>query len=229
MMSHDQSSPIESKLKQRQHFRNLQAILSIILGLPLVFIAPLILGAIFWFVSIMLLDGWYHWGWFFLALTVITVPLLFRLEIQSAGDYLGKAMKDAKPLVPHSDEMVIAAYIALGAISGIAVAVATDPRASSAGLTEIFLTGPRMVLSGFRYFRQTRYLSTFDIVRAERIVTVLLAKSRGVEPELLRERGEPQDNLWPVLLWLAFYGWIGVSEKRDKIFLYSESREILGP
>ncbi|MFQ5502965.1 MAG: hypothetical protein ACE5EQ_11810 [Phycisphaerae bacterium] len=218
---------VETKLMRRVQLRRLNAVAGILFGFPFIFVAPLILGSIFWFVTGSLTDQWYHWNWFFLGLSIITAPLLFRLEMQTGGDYLGKAMKDAKPLVERSDEMVAAAYIGIGLVGGLAVAMLTRPRASSAGFVELFLFGPRIVLGGLRHLRQAGRLPNIDKRKASRVITVLLSRSQGVGAEELQAVDESHHDLLLILIWLAFYGWIGVTEDQKRVFLYSESRDIL--
>ncbi len=147
--------------------------------------------------------------------------------MQTDGDYLGKAMKDTKPLVERSDEMVAAAHIGIGLVGGLAVAVAMNPRASSAGLVELFLFGPRMMAGGLRHLRQAVRLPNVDKSKASRVITVLLSRSQGIDAEELQAVDETHHDLLLTLIWLAFYGWIGVTEDQKRVFLYTESRDIL--
>lgn len=219
---------IEAALRHRERLRRLRAYMGIVLGAPLSLIAPLILGSIFWVVSGMLFESWYHWGWFFLALAVITLPLLSRLEIKSGGEFLGDTMKDVGPPVPGSGELTMATHVGVGPLAGLGFSMATNPRASSAGMVEIFLTGPRMMLSGIRHLRQARVLAGIDHDLACRIIARLLSYDSGLRLEELPTDGKGSDQLLSVLKWLAFYDWIGISEAKDRVFLYSESRTEFG-
>lgn len=39
--------------------------------------------------------------------------------------------------------------------------------------------------------------------------------------------GRPLPELWPCLIWLAIYGWIGVTADQARVYLYSDSRRAL--
>lgn len=222
------NATIEAVLRRREGLRQVRAYCSLVLGAPLTLISPFVLGSIFWVVSGLLFESWYHWGWFFLALAVITIPLLFRLELKSGGDYLSDTMKDVGPPLPGAGEMTMKAHVAIGPFAGLAVSMVTSPRVSSAGLVEIFLMGPRMIVSGIRRLRQVRAFPPIDSRLASRIIARLLSHDSGLRLEELPKDGVGSDQLLSVLRWLAYYDWIGISEAKDRVFLYSESRAKFG-
>ena len=101
-------------------------------------------------------------------------------------------------------------------------------------MVEIFLTGPRLVVGGFRYWRTDRNFADVDRERAAEIVTLLLERGGGVHPrELLRPGEKLQDEQCPpkelmrALVGLAHHRWIGVSDSLEKVYLYSEAAAVL--
>lgn len=218
------TTSLEATLQRRRQLRRLLAVSGIFCGVPLSLISPLVLGTIFWIVSGMLFEAWYAWFWFFLGLALLTLPLLFRLEQKSQGDYLGKTLMDSGPPIPGSGELTMMAHLAVGPLAGLGAATATNPRMASAGFVEIFLTGPRMVLKGVRHLRQERTIGEVDYRLAAGIVARLLSQDEGLRLEQLPRDGANKDGLLSALQWLAFYGWLGISETQDRVYLYSESR-----
>lgn len=222
------NATIEAALRRREGLRKVRAYSSLAFGAPLTFISPLVLGTIFWVVCGLLFESWYPWTWFFLALAALTLPLLFRLEIKSSGDYLGETMKDVGPPMPGSGELTMKAHVGIGPLAGLGFSMATNPRASSAGFVEIFLTGPRMILGGIRHLRQARSFGAAEQVLACRIIARLLSRDSGLRLEELPKDGVGSDQLLTVLKWLAFYDWVGISEAKDRVFLFSESKATFG-
>src|SRR5437016_6282449 len=109
---------IRKRVTGRRQTRYATMIASILAGVPLSLVAPLILGTIFWFTSWWLIDWTYSWSWFFLAMAVVTIPLLFRLEAQTAGNYLSVAVTNSKPLLPAYDELCVGLHLTQGALVG---------------------------------------------------------------------------------------------------------------
>lgn len=216
---------IARALKSRVRLRKVKAWSGLLLGIPLCLIAPLLLGTLFWFSAGRLGVG-SDWTWFFLGTSAVTIPLLIRLEIRTDGNYLGEAARD---FVPDNS---IDGRIMLGAplpAIGVSLAyAAANPRAATSGFMEIFLTGPRLVVPGFRHLRSSAKFSGIDPARAARAVAKLLLSGSGVPIKSLVEPGEPPEALGRALHWLAFFDWIGLAEKGDRVFLFSESRETLG-
>ena len=120
------------------------------------------------------------------------------------------------------------AHVGIGPLAGLGFSMANNPRASSAGFVEIFLTGPRLMLGGIRHLRQARVFGAIERDLACRIIARLLSHDSGLRFEELPKDGAGSDQLLTVLKWLAFYDWIGIAEAKDRVFLYSESRETFG-
>lgn len=218
---------IHAKLVQRATLSRWKAIAGVVFGLPFSLLGPLVLGSMFWIATGFLFDRWYPWWWYFVGFSVLTLPLLFHLELKTGGDYMGSVAREPGLQAEGGDTLTIAAHMRFGALAGVAVSAAMNPRMTSAGLTEFFLFGPRLVVGGRRTLRLSRQLAAVDIQRAAELVARLLSVTQGVAHTELLTGGEKKTDLVPVLCWLAVNGWIGVSEKNDRAFLFSESREKL--
>ena len=136
-------------------------------------------------------------------------------------------MADAEPAVPPGAAALFASHGAPGSVVALAMVGASNPRALPAGFVEVFLIGPRLIMNGIRHLRQAGELSNTPDRRAVEVVAQLLQNERGIKPETLQAPGEDMKSLVRVLVWLAFYGWVGVSDKMDRVYLYSESRDVM--
>lgn len=221
-------SLIEGALQRRRSLRLLLAIAAIALGAPLSLLGPLVLGTLFWTASCLWFETLYSWCWFFFPLVAVALPLLFRLELKTGGDYLGGTVKDAGPPIPGTTELTMQTHLVIGPFAGLGVAAATNPRLVPAGFVEIFLVGPRLILSGVHRLRHDKRLGNIAQRLAAEIVAKLLSKNEGLRLEQLPKNGADSDQLMSALRWLAFYGWIGITEAQDRVYLYSESKAVFG-
>jgi hypothetical protein len=92
--------------------------------------------------------------------------------------------------------------------------------ASAMLLAELFLFGPRVLVRAIITLATVTRLGRRSIDEAADIVTKLVAVNRGVSMEDLGPGGP---ELHDAIVWLEYFGWIGVAERRDRVFLYSES------
>lgn len=222
------SQTIIARLNRRAGFRRTFALLRILAGIPLCFVAAIVFGSMFWFASGRALGHWYPWAYWVLGLALLTIPLLFRMELRTGGDYLGDVARsgsaiDAKPGLATAVGMVSP----VGGLGIVAFYAATNPRAATAGFVELFLTGPRMVVNGSRHLRLAGKVPRIDMHAATRVLEKLMAHDTGLTSKELAGTCESRDQLQETLIWLAFYGWIGVSKKQDRVYIYSESRRFL--
>lgn len=192
------------------------------MGVPLCFVAPFLLGTLFWF-SCGMLFGWHSWIWFFLGMAALTIPLLIHLEWRTGGNFLGEAGRD------FAKDSAWDGLAMLGLPFGspaLAIAAA-NPRAATAGFMELFLIGPRLLVPGVRHLALAARLRMVDTVRAARVMEKLLTASSAMVMKSLLEAWEQPQVLGFTIYWLAFYDWIGIGEKGQRIILFSESREAL--
>ena len=213
---------IVNKLRARSGRRRLLAIVGIFAGLPCCLFAPLLLGSLFWF-SHAQLFGFIHWNYFILGATVVCLPLLFSLEIRTKGGYLDGVMSDPGPELPGGAD-VARRLMVFGMLPTVAAGAAVEPRRSVAGVVELFLFGPRLIVNGIRHLRQTRKLPPTNLKLAAKILTLLCERESGIPIEMLKSRKVEPADVDNAIFWLVFYGWIGISKDWQKIFIYSESR-----
>ena len=133
------------------------------LGLPLTLIGPVVLGTIFWLALRSMGGIVLPWSHVCGVALLVVVPLLIHLESRTGGDFLGTALREGgqgtDAIWPTSG-----LYVALG---GFARAPAlANPRGFSAGMTEVFLCGPRLLVGAFRQRRLRRRLGAVDELRA---------------------------------------------------------------
>lgn len=221
--------PIVEKLKTRASLMLAIAWARIAFGAPLCFVPALVLGTMFWFAGSTFLDTWGAWSWYFLLAAVVTIPLLFKLELRTNGDYLGDVARNLGPSVSGGELLSLAAHLGMGTLAGLGATTLANPRMAASGITEIFLAGPRMILNGKRHFDYLRVLKNVSLERTSLLLSQLMAATQAKSVAELCRKGESRVDLIPVLCWLKLHEWIGVSEHSDKVILFSESRDKLKP
>lgn len=105
--------------------------------------------------------------------------------------------------------------------------LAINARPVASHFVEVFLFGPRMVLSAIRQRRVRRSFGRVDFDRAVELVRLLGSVDGGVDLPVVLRRGETLDNLLPTLAYLVFHQWIGVRGAWERAWLTSEARESL--
>ena len=219
----DTASRIARCLRRKESLLLLKTGLMLLFGVPLTLIGPALLATIFWFAYIQW-GKWVPWSWFFWGFVLILVPLLFRLEVKSAGDYLGKATKDLKT----EGASVPALLLNFGDVAAVA-SVLYNPRAMVAGFTDIFLFGPRLVVSAWRQLRLRALVRSAKPTRTTAVIETLFASDHAVPTQSLLQPGEQQQELSAVLGYLLLFDWIGVAHDASKVWLLTEARQLLAP
>lgn len=215
-------------LDERAAARRVSDAAQIVMGIPLCFVGPVFIGTILWFVAAALFRVWLPWTWVFLAASAVMIPLLFRMEKKTGGLYLSESVHAIKDRFPQAVPLTYIGPGSGGGLTGRALAtVIMNPEGVAAMFVEVFLAGPRLVLRGWSHRRLSNALERVDRTRTAEAVSKLLSRTTGMAPEELVKEGESVSDVTPSLTWLSFYGWIGVSAKADRVFLFTESRETL--
>ncbi len=255
-MTPPETSRTLSRLILREKNRRALAVLGIAAGGVLSLFGPVFFASIFWITAGWSFDAWFSWPLCFAVAAAVVLPLLFRLEMRTGGEYLTQTAMTANisSAAEAAPGVVMLSSYAGGSTGMIALARTANPRAVSFGVVEIFLAGPRLVVNGFRYRRTDRNFDDVDRERAAEIVTLLLERrvgqcppnplgeqcppnpegGSGVHPRELLRRGEklhdeqcPPKELMQPLVWLAHHRWIGVSDSLQRVYLYSEGAKAL--
>ncbi len=218
----------ERVLRRRRSVRLLVSVSKLLFGLPLSFVAALVLGSMFWMAAFFL--GWqYPWSWFFLTTAAVTIPLLYHLELRTDGQFVSEAVRDSTGSIAYTGLLATLSVVLrqpLGAVTALAGEQAS-PRAATAGFVELFLTGPRLVIEARRHLRLERLLRNVSLSHAAEIVVVLASSEKGIARDELQRRVGSSGDLLPALAFLASQEWIGVGEKVDRVWLRTEAREVL--
>ncbi|HUU85458.1 MAG TPA: hypothetical protein VM243_18315 [Phycisphaerae bacterium] len=216
------------RLRHRERLFRVKVTAMVLFGLPLSLVGPFVLATIFWLAgrALGLLSWdrfWGQWMWLFLALVSIVIPLLYRLELRTAGGYLSEAAKDFNPHGPTGAPFLPGSAAYVGAVA----AVVANPRAVSAGIVEVFLFGPRLVVGACQQIRAARHLKQANVELAAAILAVLLARDTGIDTHRFLKTGQKLEHLLPTLAYLTFHRWIGVRDDWQQVYVYSASRETL--
>lgn len=214
---------LTERFKRREALSAVKHFAMLIFGLPLTLIGPLLLATVFWFACLRLTQWDVSWLSFFFVLTAITVPLLFRLELRTAGRYFDEATSNLNEYAPKHYALLPHYYRSLGVVAGLAA----NPRASSASAVELFLSGPRLILGAWRGMKARRMLANVDRTRAAQVVGALLSLDHALGTKDVLQPGEELTDLLPVLAYLAYHRFVGVGDDMNKVWLSSEAREEL--
>lgn len=214
-----------SQLIARERLWTLKTAAMLSFGAPLSLIGPLVLATIFYVASVFLLGfEWYvRWTWYFGVLTAVCVPLLYRLELRTRGDYLGDVMRDTT--IQGDEHRWLMPGVA-GHFAALAH-VSANPRVSSAGLVEVFLFGPRLVVGAVRQRRTIRRLRNVDRDRAATVLEAIIAAGGSADIVDLRAPGESDADMVPALGYLAVYQWIEVHSSGERVWLLEGPRRAL--
>lgn len=219
---------IRAQLLEREGRRRVLDIAKVVIGLPLSLLGPVVLGGAFWFAIGAILHVWIALKWVVLVMIVVATPLLFRLERQTGGDYLDQSLARLGEQFPDDAPFHLGRHVGMGGMTGQGlVALLTRPTSLAAAMTEFFLTGPRMVLSGGDHLRQAARLQSVSRYQAAGVLLALLRSQTGKSPAELLQASESVADIVPALAYLSLNGWIGVSERADRVWIFSESREVL--
>lgn len=214
-------------LEQRADSRKLIALVKLFAGLPVCLLGPIVISTMLWFAVMALFRGSASWLWIFGPLALVMIPLLFRMERQTRGRYFDDSF--------HAINDRYSGFLPLthigpgsgGGLMGRAIAgVVLNPEGTASIFVEVFLLGPRIVLSALSHLRGARVFEDLDRNRIVDAVQALLKRQTGVSPSELLKSGETIGDIVPALAWLGFHGWLGVVGKAERVFLYEESRRI---
>lgn len=219
---------VRMRLEQRAEDRRLLNYLGLSAGSPLLLIGPLFFSMIVWFFAHQIIRVTLPFGLTFILTSLVTIPLLLLLELSTRADYFSQSLHLIADRFPGFIPLLTPPRFGLTSLGEHGWgAFLMNPFGVAAFFTEIFLAGPRMVLGAAARLRHARQLAAVDPARAADVIVTLLSKQSGMRLEELLRPGEKLADLVPVIGWLASFEWIGVADKADRVFLYSETRDLL--
>src|SRR5687768_4770583 len=187
--------------------------LKLLIGVPLCLVGPL-------FVTVILLSVEFkaHGDWFpgfgvtFLLVTAVLVPLLMLLERRTRGQFLSDSVKgESTPWSASSYgeyELQSAKFAWIGYI-------------------EVALTGPRLVWEAIESLRGHKPVDAPLRAAAAEIVVELLDAGEGMPLQQLVRPGRLPVDAWRAVSYLARHDWVGISTRRDRVWLATPVRERL--
>ena len=219
------TNALADRLRRREKIAQVKIWAMFIFGVPLTLVGPLTIATILWLASLSARQGWdIHWSWLFGTLAVVMIPLLYRLELRTGGEYYDTVMSQTEVYAP-SGTLTHGSSVG-GRIVALPV-LAINARPVAAQFVEVFLLGPRLVLGAIRQRRIRRALVRVDFDRAVEIVRFLGSVDGGVDLPVVLRSGETLAGLLDTFAYLVFYHWIGVRGAWERIWLTSEARRSL--
>jgi hypothetical protein len=210
---------VERHLRSREAFKKVGIAAGLAFGLPALLFGPIVLSSIYWVIGLMW-DMYVPWTDVFGGSLILLVPLLFWTEWRNGGSYYSEAIlavndpadRDTIPSLGMDDVDLVVGF-------------GTNPRAVSLTLVELFLWGPRQVLEAVRMLRCMGRLRRVDRSRAAALLGGLLRIPGHIELKQLIAGTNATDGV--AVAYLVWYGWIGISADADRVWIESESRNIL--
>lgn len=216
---------IANLLQRRERIQSLKMAAMFLLGLPLLLVGPCTITGVVWLANFLGHTGWQlPWGWVFFGLTVLMVPLLVRMAYRTTGEHFVQAMTDSEVYVPHGGLLFVPGTFPRMLACAT---VAANANIIAKGVTDVFATGARLVVSGWRQWGTSIALRDVERLRIAGIVRLLWGVHEGVDTTHVLRPQEKVQDLLPVLAYLAHHGWIGIRSDGARIWLSPDARLIL--
>lgn len=214
----DNPQNIRAHLRRRDSRFLLKTYTQFALGIICSFFAPLVIVLF----VLVFCWGWRArhcpWGWWFLGGAIVTLPLLYRLELAAQGGLLRDVTEQFNSAQFPKDEPPSFKHV--GAV-GAALARTRTP---VNGAIEFFLLGPRLVISALRKLRLRDLSKGTDPERMVSALNALFTLEGGAATEKMLGPDEPPQQLSKVLAYLLFFDWIGISNDGSKVWILTEAR-----
>ena len=165
--------------------------------------------------------GWY---WLFYLFVLALVPILYVTELSLGGEQLCKILRSADSYGPKGTVLTAGPLADLDSLE-----VARPTIRAPSPLVALFLGGPRLVLGAAHKMEVAWRLRRVDAKKAAEVLAILLSEQQGVDTTSRLCAEDELDDLIPTLAYLAFHRWIGMRDRWQHLWLFSESRELLSP
>lgn len=183
------------------------------IGIPLCLLGPLLVTAILKFSErAWEADVFPRFGLLLLIVSLLLLPLLFWLDRRTNGQFFAEAH------VGETD---------LGRAHSRGEWELRQTEALSRAYTEIALTGPRLTREAFEQLRGKPMMDQPLRMVAAEVAAELYDAGEGVAVKSLLRPDRPAGVLLPAIRHLKRLDWVGLSAKRDRIWLSSVCRERL--
>lgn len=223
----EQSRAVLAHVRRRAGRFWLKLVVMILLGIPLSLVVAVVAASLA--APLAALGGLYFaplrtmgWLWLFYLFVLLLVPILYLLELATGGEHLSKILRSADSYGPKG------AVLASGPLADLDSLEAARPSARPPSLLDaLLLGGPRLVLAAAHQMEVAWRLRRVDLKQAAEILTILLSERQGVDTTSRLCADDELDDLIPTLAYLAFHRWIGMRDRWQHVWLFSESRELL--
>jgi len=185
----------------------------LLLGVPLCLLGPLFVTALLSSIEYRAHGEWLPgFGMTFLLVTAVLVPLLMLLERRTRGQFLSDSVKGES--TPWSASSYGEYELQSAKLAWI-------------GYVEVALTGPRLVLEAVGSLRGRKPVDPPLRVAAAEIAVELFDAGEGMPLQQLVRQDRPPAYVWRAVSYLARREWVGISSRRDRVWLATPVRERL--
>src|SRR5688572_28363765 len=164
-----------ARLRTQQTLLVIKILVLALLGLPVTLIGPAVIALLFW-ISLFLLGWGLSYSLLFLVFCLIMIPAMFHMEVRTGGNYFTESLSAStldEPPAPAPGPELLAGVPIIAAITGLPLEVPAEPhpRAALSGIVEIFLTGPRYLLTAYHDLRTSQSLRGVSRERAAEVLS----------------------------------------------------------
>ena len=187
--------------------------LKLVIGVPLCLVGPLFVTLILLSIEMKFDGDWLPgFGVTFLLAAAILVPLLVLLERRTRGEFLSDSVRG------ESTPWTASSYGEYELQSA---------KLAWIGYIEVALTGPRLVWEVIDSLRGRRPVDPPLRVAAAEVVVELFDSGEGIPLQQLVRPGRPPAAVGHAVNYLVRRDWVGVSSRRDRVWLATPARERL--
>ena len=207
---------VAAALLRRQRMSQLKSVARLVVGVPLSFVGPWVVASFLWFILWRFGVRGVDWWVYFLGSCAVVIPLLYRLEWNTRGEWHTQEMRAQGTTT--SDLMSASSY---------GEWQMRRDAAALAAWVEILLIPARMVLGAAARLRAERAVAGVDRGRAAQVLVALAASDKAVPVRQLLGAGESPEQLRRTLHYLALFDWADVSSDGHRAWILSEARRAL--
>jgi hypothetical protein len=218
VLNYRPSSAADVTISSRIHNREIRFQLKLLgmlaMGVPLLLIGP-------WLVEGIICTVMFRFGgqlpisfsMLYLILCAVSIPLLFWVEVRTAGRWFENQAKELGLFEPFTS-------------SGYGEWEYRRQQSSAIAWVEVLLFAPRTILSVIQQWKIRRAIGPVEMPLVAGTLELLLSHNESISTAELLPQGRTVGQLQGSLAYLVFFDWIGISKDGLRVWALSEARAV---